>query len=109
MFSVQLNRFIHRINDKAQIQEIALKHEVVLRRIRRSSTWQLSGSEDALRLMYHALNNEDQQWIKAAIEKLTARCCAFILSAYSPNISALYSSGKLIPLITFLASSTTLL
>ncbi|CAH0525659.1 ribosome recycling factor family protein [Vibrio hippocampi] len=63
---IQLNSFVHRVDNKAEIIQLAAQHGCVLKRIRRSRHWQISGGLDQLRLFSSAIT---VPWISAKIEQ----------------------------------------
>ncbi|MCG9749227.1 ribosome recycling factor family protein [Vibrio brasiliensis] len=69
MLSIRLNSFVHRVEDKAIVINLANQTGCHLKRIRRSRHWQLSGEESQLRQLIGQLENVGHQWIVKAIEK----------------------------------------
>lgn len=69
MISVQLNSFVHRIEDKERFAGLVLSMQCGLKRIRRSRNWLLSGTEAQLIQLNDELKYETDNWVKQAIEK----------------------------------------
>ncbi len=73
MISVQLNSFVHRVDDKESVLALASTAGCTLKRIRRSRHWLLSGTEDQLVQLSAQFNdkkfNDKNRWIQQAIKK----------------------------------------
>ncbi len=69
MLSVKLNNFIHRIDCKATMIELAAQHCCSLKRIRRSKNWLLTGNQSQLVEISDKLRQKKALWIAEAIDK----------------------------------------
>ena len=69
MLSIKLNNFIHRIDCKATIIELATQHSCSLKRIRRSKNWLLIGNQSQLIEVSDKLRQIRILWIAEAIDK----------------------------------------
>jgi hypothetical protein len=69
--SIKLNNFIHRIDCKVTMIELATQHSCSLKRIRRSKNWLLMGSQSQLIEISDKLRQKKTMWIVQAIN--TAR------------------------------------
>lgn len=69
MLSIKLNNFLHRIDCKATIIELATQHGCSLKRIRRSKNWLLIGSQSQLVEIGDKLRQKKAVWIAEAIDK----------------------------------------
>ena len=69
IFSITLNRFLHRIDCKTTMIEIATQHGCRLSRIRRSKNWVLKGKQSQLTEMSQKLCQQKTLWISKSIDK----------------------------------------
>ena len=69
ILSIQLNNFLHRIDCKATIIELAAQHGCSLKRIRRSKNWSLTGNQAQLVAVSEQLKQGRTLWIAEAINK----------------------------------------
>ncbi|WP_413699602.1 ribosome recycling factor family protein [Psychromonas sp. KJ10-10] len=69
IFSITLNRFLHRIECKATMIDIAIQHGCHLSRIRRSKNWVLKGKQSQLTEMSKKLSQQKTLWISESIDK----------------------------------------
>ena len=69
ILSITLNNFIHRIDCKATMVEIATQHCCRLKRIRRSKNWLLIGKQSQLIEISDKLRQKKTLWIAEAIDK----------------------------------------
>jgi hypothetical protein len=69
MLSIKLNNFLHRIDCKVTIIELATQHGCSLRRIRRSKNWLLMGNQSQLVEISDKLQQKKTLWIIEAIDK----------------------------------------
>ncbi len=69
LVSIKLNNFLHRINCKATLIELATQHGCSLKRIRRSKNWYLTGKLNQLTEIGNALRQDKTVWIAEAIDK----------------------------------------
>jgi len=69
LLSIKLNNFVHRIDSKALIVEMAIQHRCSLKRIRRSKNWSLIGAEKDLIQLSLYLRENNSRWIAQAIDK----------------------------------------
>jgi len=67
--SIQLNNFLHRIDCKTTIIELAAQHGCSLKRIRRSKNWSLTGNQAQLVAVSEQLKQAKTAWIVEAINK----------------------------------------
>jgi hypothetical protein len=69
MLSIKLNNFLHRIDCKATMIELATQHCCSLKRIRRSKNWLLMGNQSQLVEISDKLRQKKVLWIAEAIDK----------------------------------------
>ncbi|MEJ6120854.1 ribosome recycling factor family protein [Vibrio sp. 2-Bac 85] len=69
LLSIKLNNFVHRIDSKSLIVEMAIQHRCTLRRIRRSKNWSLIGVEKDLIQISLYFRENNSRWIAEAIDK----------------------------------------
>jgi len=69
ILSIQLNSFLHRIDCKAKLLELAALQGCSLKRIRRSKNWSLMGSQPQLMELRARLQQKDVLWIAKEIDK----------------------------------------
>ena len=67
--SITLNNFLHRIDCKTTIIELATQQGCSLKRIRRSKNWSLTGNQSQLVAVSDALHQKRVKWIVEAINK----------------------------------------
>lgn len=69
LLSIKLNNFVHRIDSKALIVELAIQHRCSLKRIRRSKNWGLVGAKKDLIQLSLYFRENNSLWIAEAIDK----------------------------------------
>ncbi|MEH6453058.1 MAG: ribosome recycling factor family protein [Psychromonas sp.] len=69
ILSIKLNNFLHRIDCKATMVELATQHCCSLKRIRRSKNWLLMGKQNQLIEISDKLRQKKTLWITEAIDK----------------------------------------
>ena len=69
ILSIQLNNFLHRIDCKTTIIELAAQQGCSLKRIRRSKNWSLTGNQTQLVAVSEQLRQSKTVWIAEAINK----------------------------------------
>jgi len=67
--SITLNNFLHRIDCKTTIIELATQQGCSLKRIRRSKNWSLTGNQSQLVAVSEQLQQGKTLWISDAIHK----------------------------------------
>nr|WP_279610960.1 ribosome recycling factor family protein [Vibrio gelatinilyticus] len=66
LISIRLNSFVHRIEDKSMVLQMAFDSGCQLKRIRRSRNWLLSGTKKQLE---HFAFSANVGWISVAVDK----------------------------------------
>ena len=68
LISIQLNKFLHRIDCKATLIELFSQKGCRLKRIRRSKNWLLIGNQNQLTEISESLRERKTLWIADAID-----------------------------------------
>jgi len=67
ILSVKLNNFLHRIDCKKTMIDLAMQHCCSLKRIRRSRNWLLMGTVSQLKSLSNKLTETKNSWISNVI------------------------------------------
>jgi len=83
--ALKLNRFLHRIDSKNAMIELADQCGCQLKRIRRSQNWLLTGNPSQLVEISHQLRLKKEKWISEAIDKALPKPCIDLAEIIKAN------------------------